>query len=454
MLSLRRGCLAALRRAAQQRRGYFQANPQRRAGARATPYGSSGARRDARRDAPGWMDRLSNRQMIYGVIAAAIMSAGIFGGAVSHMQMTTFPDEMEAVLVDLKYVFEKFPHLRPLVIRLVVAQNQQHICNVMDNMSAANTASLRWFVKREGLEVFSQVVELMNRVQEAHRLVSVMDIWTIAACLAIEEMGGPDVLKDWQFGRIDAAVHNAVYARSLLPKMERAGESGCVQNLAESARMGLTVREHVALLGLLHEVGRTTDDLTTMNAGALDPVKAWTRDPDRITGEYFANLYHEVWDVDPEAVAFPRYTNAGPEVNWVLRLLGRKPAAPKDAADRPFPPAAPHSVVMYPADVALLQNAKTRAIVKEYARNPAAWRRDVAGAIKAIMDVNMTTYLNDPVPRSSYPSAMGYLCEVLAKKAGEGYERLVNGAGDAVRPKQPDVETVAYVKRRAAELTR
>jgi len=179
--------------------------------------------------------------------------------------------------------------------------------------------------------------------------ISFADLWSFAGSVAIEEMGGPKI--NWRPGRKDIA-ETAPFQMNpdgLLPdadgrdKKERIGDH--LRDIFY--RMGFNDREIVALSGA-HALGRCHTD----RSGYWGP---WTNAPTTFSNEYFRLLLEEKWT--------PKTTH-----------LGKPWKGPMQYEDKTG------NLMMLPTDVALVQDAKFRPIVEEYAKNEKKFFDDFAKA--------------------------------------------------------------------------
>ena len=128
---------------------------------------------------------------------------------------------------------------------------------------------------------------LLESVKKNNPGASYADIWTLAGCVAIEEMGGPKI--DWRSGRTD--VGQIAVAQKKIPPNGRLPDAlkGAAHIRSVFKRMGFDDRETVALLGA-HCLGRCHAD----RSGFVGP---WTRSPTTFSNEYFRELVERKWAV-------------------------------------------------------------------------------------------------------------------------------------------------------------
>lgn len=107
---------------------------------------------------------------------------------------------------------------------------------------------------------------LLEPVKRKFPGISYADLWTLAGCVAIEEMGGPKI--DWRPGRSDAAPTDPVPPNGRLPDAAQGR-----QHIRDVFfRMGFTDREIVALAGA-HAVGRCHPDRSGFVPLLVDPLR-------------------------------------------------------------------------------------------------------------------------------------------------------------------------------------
>lgn len=123
----------------------------------------------------------------------------------------------------------------------------------------------------------------LEPIKQQHPGITYADLWTLAAVVAVEEMGGPKVA--WRAGRKDKANGEECVADGRLP------DAGLgPQHLRDVFhRMGLNDQEIVALSGA-HTFGRCHTD----RSGFWGP---WTRAPTTFSNLYFQELMNNTWTV-------------------------------------------------------------------------------------------------------------------------------------------------------------
>lgn len=185
---------------------------------------------------------------------------------------------------------------------------------------------------------------LLEPIKKKHPELSYADLWALAACVAIEEMGGPKI--PFRPGRKDDSNGKNCTPDGRLPDAAR-GEDHI---RAIFYRMGFHDREIVALIGA-HALGRCHKD----RSGFDGP---WTRAPTTFSNEFFVQLLNARWRVR----------------DW---------DGPMQYEDESG------DLMMLPADVALLHDNEFRKFVELYARDEEAFRKDFAAAFAKLMEVGV-----------------------------------------------------------------
>lgn len=190
--------------------------------------------------------------------------------------------------------------------------------------------------------------------------ISYADLWTLAASVAIEEMGGPKI--DWRAGRTDAADGKSCPALGRLPDASKLADH--IRDVF--GRMGFNDQEMVALAGA-HSLGRCHGD----RSGYVGP---WTRAPTTFSNEFFRELLENKWT----------------EKKW---------NGPKQYTDPTG------DLMMTPADLAFVQDAKFKVFVELYAKDQARFFKDFAAAWKKLIEFNHPALTAAAAPAAAAPAA-------------------------------------------------
>jgi len=165
--------------------------------------------------------------------------------------------------------------------------------------------------------------DFLEPVKEQFPWITYSDLWTLAACCAIQEMGGPEI--PWRPGRADRDVSYCT-PDGRLPD----GSKGEDHLRAIFNRMGFNDQEIVALSGA-HALGRCHTD----RSGFDGP---WTFSPITLTNDYYKLLLEEQW-------------------GW------RKWNGPRQFQDKT------KTLMMLPTDMALVKDKSFRPHVERYAKD-------------------------------------------------------------------------------------
>ncbi|KAL7269616.1 heme peroxidase [Rhizina undulata] len=187
--------------------------------------------------------------------------------------------------------------------------------------------------------------DLLEKVKKNHPWISYGDLWTLSAVCAIQEMGGPKI--PWRPGRTDAEVEAACTPDGRLPDASK--EQKHLRDIFY--RMGFNDQEIVALAGA-HALGRCHSD----RSGFDGP---WTFSPTVLTNDFYKLLLEEKWA-------------------W------KKWSGPKQFED-----VATKSLMMLPADMALIKDKEFRKHVERYAKDNDLFFRDFADVFARLLELGV-----------------------------------------------------------------
>ena len=171
----------------------------------------------------------------------------------------------------------------PVLVRLA-----WHTSGTYDKVSktgGSNGATMRFapensFGANAGLSIAR---DLLEPIKKKFPWISYADLWTLAGCVAIEEMGGPEV--PWRPGRSDTEPTNLVaLPDGRLPDGDK--DNKHIRDIFY--RMGFNDQEIVALCGA-HTLGRCHAD----RSGFVGP---WTNAPTTFSNLYFKELLENKWN--------------------------------------------------------------------------------------------------------------------------------------------------------------
>jgi len=169
----------------------------------------------------------------------------------------------------------------PIFVRLAW-HNSGTFCKASGNGGSAGARmrfepECKWDANA-GLHIARNVLE---KVKEKHPGISYSDLWTFAACIAIEEMGGPKI--PWRPGRVDAVDGSDTVPDGRLPD----GDKGAAHLRHIFYKMGFNDQEIVALAGA-HTLGRCHPEASGWDG-------PWGRSPITFSNMYFKELFENTW---------------------------------------------------------------------------------------------------------------------------------------------------------------
>eukprot|EP01111_Echinosteliopsis_oligospora_P019004 TRINITY_DN898_c0_g1_i1.p1 TRINITY_DN898_c0_g1~~TRINITY_DN898_c0_g1_i1.p1 ORF type:complete len:459 (+),score=145.02 TRINITY_DN898_c0_g1_i1:86-1378(+) len=252
------------------------------------------------------------------------------------MNLDALKSEIRRVLINQKV------NACPIAMRMAWHASGTH--DKGDNTGGSNGATMRFAPESDdpdnaGLSI---IRDLLLPVKRAHPDISYGDLYTAAACYAIEFLGGPKV--PFNLGRSDHDDGAKCPAHGRLPD---ATKDAAHLREVFSSRMGFTDREIVALSG-----GHTLGRCHSVRSGFDGP---WTTHPLRFDNEYFRNLLNLTWK--------PR--------KWDGPLQFEDEETGK--------------LMMLASDMALVEDPKFKAVVEEYAKDEAVFFKDFAAAYAKLL---------------------------------------------------------------------
>jgi len=184
----------------------------------------------------------------------------------------------------------------------------------------------------------------LEKVKEKHPGISYADLWTLAGAVAVESIGGPKI--SWRPGRSDKPDGTQAPPNGRLPDAAK----GPTHVREIFSRMGFSDQEMVALIGA-HAVGRCHTD----RSGYDGP---WTNSPTVFGNDFFVQLLERKWT----------------EKKW---------NGPKQFEDESG------SLMMLPADLALLQDPAFKKWVEVYAKDEGKFHQDFANAFAKLLELGV-----------------------------------------------------------------
>jgi len=201
---------------------------------------------------------------------------------------------------------------------------------------------------------------LMEQIKKEFGWISYGDLWTLAGVAAIQEMGGPKI--PWRPGRIDG------FAKDVTPDGRLPDAAQGQDHLrAIFYRMGFNDQEIVALAGA-HALGRCHPE----RSGFEGP---WTFSPTTLTNDYFKLLLSEKW-------------------------VWKKWKGPNQFVDKKT-----GTLMMLPADYALVQDKSFKKHVQAYAADEALFFKDFSAVIVRLFELG--------VPESQWVNSEPWIMESI-----------------------------------------
>ena len=206
------------------------------------------------------------------------------------------------------------------------------------------------------------------------------DLWTLAAVVAVKEMGGPEI--NWKGGRTDFTDDNKIPPRGRLPD----GAQGADHIRHIFYRMGFNDQEIVALSGA-HNLGRCHSDRSGFHG-------KWVNNPTRFSNTYFKLLLVNDWKRKTLENGVEQYVYVDED------------ALDDDAEDAEEP----EELMMLPTDIALIQDPSFRPWVELYAERKDIFYAHFAKVFAKLLELGIKrdekgNILNDENQQDGYKSA-------------------------------------------------
>lgn len=240
----------------------------------------------------------------------------------------------------------------PTLVRL--AWHAAGTYSKIDHSGGSNGATMRFSPEKDwganaGLGIARDFLENFKSEE-----ISYADLWTLAGVTAIEKMGGPAI--SWRPGRKDSIAPTSV-PDGRLPGADKGSKSATISHIRDIfGRMGFSDREMVALIGA-HALGRCHREAS----GYWGP---WTRSETVFSNDYFRVLLEEKWTL--------KTSHEGQKWTGPLQY---------ESADG--------SIMMLPADLALIQDPELKKIVEIYAYDEPAFFNDFSNAFSKLMELGV-----------------------------------------------------------------
>lgn len=241
----------------------------------------------------------------------------------------------------------------PTLVRL--AWHCSGTYSVKDKTGGSNGATMRFppeatWGANNGLKVARDFLEPLKKKYN----ISYADLYTLSGVVAIESMGGP-IIK-WRSGRSDSQEPTKV-PDGRLPSADKGSSPATISHIREVFnRLGFNDREMVALIGA-HALGRCHT-----NASGYDG--PWTRAETTMSNEYFKLLLEEKW--------------TDKKVHHGKPWTGPKQYESKDG-----------TLMMLPADMALIEDAEFKKYVTLYAKDEDLFFKDFSNAFSKLLELGV-----------------------------------------------------------------
>lgn len=247
----------------------------------------------------------------------------------------------------------------PLLVRL--AWHSSGSYDEASKTGGSNGATMRFnpesdYGANAGLKVAR---DLLEPLKKKFPLISYADLWTLAGCVAVEDMGGPVI--PWRPGRSDHISGESCGPDGRLPD----ASMGAKHLRDVFYRMGFNDREIVALSGA-HSFGRCHPD----RSGFSGP---WTNAPTTFSNLYFKELLEKKWT----------------KKKWAGPLQYEDPSK---------------ELMMLPTDMALIWDKKLKPFVKEYANDDETFAKDFTAAFVKLLELGVP-FENPGQPAPSTPKS-------------------------------------------------
>lgn len=240
----------------------------------------------------------------------------------------------------------------PALVRLAWHASGTFDRNVHNGGSGAGTMRFQQEVSTGANSGLIRVRNWIDPVKDDFPWISHGDLYTLGGVTAIQELGGPTI--KWRAGRVDGG-EDQVPPDGRLPDASQGASH--IRDLFVK-RMGFTEGETVALIGA-HALGRCHPQYS----GFEGP---WTFSPTYFTNDFFKLLRDEKWHI-------------------------RKWGGPKQYEDDKT-----KSLMMLPADYALVQDKELKKWVDKYAADNDLFFQEFSKAFSTLLELGVNFKPNTP----------------------------------------------------------
>ncbi|EKG04548.1 ascorbate-dependent peroxidase, putative [Trypanosoma cruzi] len=293
-------------------------------------------------------------------IAAGATGALLLGGATvalcyfpSGQKVTEAPPfDVSSLRKDIEEILSEDMSKGPLFVRLAWHEAGSWDCRKKDG--SPNSASMRFhpecsYAGNKGLDKGRTALESLKK---KYPKISYADLWSFAAVVSIEAMGGPEI--PWRWGRVDAKDGSVCGPDGRLPDASRMQDH--VRDVF--SRLGFNDEETVALIG-----AHTCGECHLENTGYVGP---WTHDKYGFDNSFFTELFGNEWMLNPNVN----------KMQFMDKTTNR--------------------LMMLPADVSILLDDKYRSIAKKYADDNDYFCNAFSKAYQKLLEVGTTNLKSLP----------------------------------------------------------
>lgn len=210
----------------------------------------------------------------------------------------------------------------------------------------------------------------LEPVKAKHPWITYSDLWILAGCIAIQEMGGPEIR--FRPGRTDYVDDSKLPPRGRLPDASQ----GADHLRSIFGRMGFSDQEIVALSGA-HNLGRCHTDRSGFEG-------AWVQNPTRFSNSYYRLMLSLNWKSKTLPNGVKQFVHVDEDLGMELMMLPTDLILTKDPAFRPW--------------------------VEKYANDKEVFFKDFAAVFEKLCELGITRdssgkVLNSDNARGGYVSA-------------------------------------------------
>jgi len=228
------------------------------------------------------------------------------------------------------------------------------------NTGGSNGAGMRY--EKEGGDPANAGLQhartFLEPIKRKFPWITYADLWTLAAVVAIQEMGGPEI--SWMGGRTDFTDDSKIPPRGRLPD----GSKGADHIRWIFYRMGFNDQEIVCLSGA-HNLGRCHSDRSGFEG-------KWVNNPTRFSNTYYKLLRMHQWKRKTLENGIEQYVYVD-----------------EDMIDEDDPDAEGEELMMLPTDMALLEDPKFRVWVDKYAEDKELFFRDFSKVFARLLELGI-----------------------------------------------------------------